>query len=355
MAAPQSNATLTAVAQAAGVSVATASRALNGSTLLAAQTRERVRQIAEQMGYTPNPRFRAMGRAGGNTRPSTGNLGLLLPAAGAVEFATNPYYSRLFWAIQGAARENDLQVLVSDFDPTGDDSYLPRFVQDAAVDGTLVTASLDASLIRRIENVMPVVMVNALVEGLPIPCIMPNERAAIELSLNYLHGKLGHQRITFFDIHDDRSPHHEGRTRAFSEIATFPGARSVVLNGRTKSLEETVLDHLRQWRDEGQLPTALLCAADVYALAFLQAAETLGIAVPDEMSILGIDDTVACEQVRPRLTSIRQPLEAMGAAAVRLLIDRIKRRAGADAACRSTHLFDVELVVRDSCSPARGS
>jgi DNA-binding LacI/PurR family transcriptional regulator len=123
-------------------------------------------------------------------------------------------------------------------------------------------------------------------------------------------------------------------------------ARDIVLSGRDKSLEDTIRDQLSQWRAEGPMPTAVVCGADVYALAFLDAARELGIDIPGQLSVMGGDDTVPCEHVRPRLSSVRQPLETIARAAVRMLLDQIEGREAVPCVQR----FAVELVLRESCA-----
>ena len=92
-----------------------------------------------------------------------------------------------------------------------------------------------------------------------------------------------------------------------------------------------------------------MCGSDGYALAFLKAAEDLGVKVPEQLSVIGTDDTVMSSHSRPTLTTIRQPLEAMGAAAVRILIDQISGMP----AVKSVQRFDVELVQRESCKAVK--
>ena len=107
------------------------------------------------------------------------------------------------------------------------------------------------------------------------------------------------------------------------------------------------------WLSSSRLPSAILCASDYYAFAFIDAARKLGVAIPEELSIMGIDDYEPCEYVTPRLTSVRQPLEGMSAFCVELLTKALNGN-GAEASSASTHCFDVDLITRDSCAPPRG-
>jgi len=350
--------TLADVATRVGVSKATVSRVLNHKPGSASDdTRQRILQAARELNYAPNPQFRILGRRKTSGERSTGNLGLLLVSADPQSFASDPYTSRLFWGLEREAQAQQYHLIVSTVDERATE-YLPRVVSDRLVDGVLIHMGMNADLIARIHALMPVVLVNGMAEEPGVSSLMPDETACMQHALDYLR-TLGHRRVTFFGI-DDAPPHavhHPLRAAAFRHLALegpqrLTEARLVVLPRRDKSLEETAVDQLTAWRASGKMPTALICPTDGFALAFLNAAARLGIAVPRDLSIVGIDDTVACEYVRPRLTSMRQPFEAMGAAAVQTLLQQLRRPETATVGV--AQLFDVQLVERDSCAASVG-
>jgi DNA-binding LacI/PurR family transcriptional regulator len=112
-----------------------------------------------------------------------------------------------------------------------------------------------------------------------------------------------------------------------------------------KSSLETTHDLLIKWQDEGTMPTAILCAADVHALSFLIAAEKQGVDVPGQLSVIGADNVMLCEHSRPQLTSINQPFEEMGVLAASKLIEMIHSPSDSTPA-----LLDVSLIKRESCA-----
>ena len=347
--------TLADVATRVGVSKATVSRVLNNKPGSASdETRQRILQAARELNYAPNPQFRILGRRKTSGERSTGNLGLLLASTDPQSFASDPYTSRLFWGLEREAQVQQFHLVVSTVDERATD-YLPRVVSDRLVDGVVIHMGMNAELIARIHALMPVVLVNGIAEEPGVSSLMPDETACLRHALDYVR-TLGHRRITFFGI-DDAPPHavhHPLRAAAFRKLAIegqnrMAEARLVVLPRREQSLEETAANQLRSWRASGQMPTALICAADAFALAFLNAAAWLNISVPRDLSILGVDDSAACEYVRPRLTSIRQPFEAMGAAAVQTLVRQLRHPES--AAVGVTQWFDVQLIARDSCGP----
>lgn len=345
------------VAKLAGVSKATASRVLNNVGTASPETRDRILAIAREKRYVPNAKFKQLSKLGETSGVCrTGNLGLLLLANSAREFSSHPYYGRLFWAIETAATKQGQHLVVS---TTSDDhsGYLVKMVSEQKVDGMLVADSIDWHILEQINRVMPVVLVNNTVEGLSIPSIMPDEASGVKQALDYLRG-LGHSKITFFYIADSALPnmHHIMRERAFRSLvlegsSRLSEARVVVLPGREKSLEDTLFDQLLTWKARGEMPTALVCAADTYAVAFIEAARRLGLSVPDDLSVIGTDDTLPCEFIHPKLTSIRQPLESMGAAGVRALLEAVS--SPEKSVEKVTMLFDVKLIVRGSCAKVR--
>ncbi len=334
------------VAKEAGVSIATVSRALNGSTLISARTRERIVRIAEQFNYVPNPCFKAMGKGGAERSKGSGYIGLLGPT---ISLWSSSYYGRMLSRLESAVRKTGMNLAVCSLDVEKPD-YLPSIVSDLKVDAIILNSISDVKLIRRMRQLVPAVSLNTHVPGEEaiIPSVLPDERASISKALAYLRG-LGHERICFFDIHDKPQWHHLSRTAAFNELAG-EGAEMVIMTERKVPMEELARETILTWRAAGTLPTALLCASDYYAFGFLEAAYRLGVNVPEELSIMGIDDFEPCEYVRPRLTSVRQPLEAMAEFCVELLMKSLSDVDGGGVSA-STHLFDVELVKRDSCAP----
>jgi DNA-binding LacI/PurR family transcriptional regulator len=345
---------LVEVAALADVSTATASRILNGNGPFAEGTRARVLEAARKTHYIQNPYFRRIRR---NDRPaSTGSLAMLLPSFYSALHRTDQQTNRVLAGVECAAQNQRYHLIVSTVEEK--DGLMPRVMADGNVDGVILAGGHSAEMIDRIQAVIPTVVVNDRISGAGVSCIAVDDAAAVRAALDHLRS-LGHRQIVFFYIADFRyagdvkrghEHPHVLRANAFKLLAMdggMPGARIERLPVRTKPLVETVADCLLAWRESGTMPTALLCAADVYAMAFLHAAADLGIPVPGGLSVIGIDDDSACEHVRPNLTSIRAPLEEMGTAAVETLINRLEHPGAAGM----SQFFDVKLIARKSCAP----
>ena len=346
--------TLASIAKSAGVSKATVSRVLNNTGASSEETRERILRIAKDLNYVPNEEFRLLSRArgaNGAEAARTGCIGWLMAANESIGRVADPYFERIFRAIQRSVAECGFRLVVLSAEEARG-AYMARSAMNRLVDGLIATDPQDAEMLRQIRASVPVVLINTAAPDEGIPSVMPDDAGGVAKAVARLRA-LGHERITFFSIADATPPnvHHELRARAFRDAAAaagMRGARCVVPRERRKPLEEALFDELRAWRSAGEMPSAILCAADSYAVAFIAAARRLGISVPGELSIVGTDDTAPCEHVTPKLSSIRQPLEAMGAGGVRLLADLIEGRAERGVGMRM--LFDVEFVERESCA-----
>ncbi|HCE42102.1 MAG TPA: hypothetical protein DET40_00965 [Lentisphaeria bacterium] len=335
------------VAKEAGVSIATVSRALNGNPLISDSTRKRIVKIAEKINYVPNPCFKAMGKSGPNSSVRSGYIGVLSPT---ISLWSSSYSGRMLSSVESTVRKAGMNLAVCSLDAEKPD-YMPAMVGDLKVDAMILNSVLDVKLISRIQKLVPCVSLNTYVpeDKVSIPSVLPDERSSIRKALSYLRG-LGHERICYFDILETFQWHHATRTAAFKELAGKK-SKMMVLQGRDMPMDDLASKTVSEWLSSDGLPSAILCASDYYAFSFLEAARRHGIRVPEEMSIIGIDDLEPCEYVRPRLTSIRQPLENMSEFCVRLLVDILKSKDGGTVSSSSTHLFDVELIKRDSCAP----
>ena len=343
---------LTQVAKHAGVSIATASRVLNKSGSMTEQTRLKVLASANELGYVPDRRFRAMGQARQHKAIRTNSIGLLLPDTHESEFLSRPYYARMFWTLQQVATEHDQHLTLSTIDTRKPD-FVPTLITDSRVDGVILTRYSDPIFLARLREMLPVVIINEFTEVPGIPSLLPDNYQTILRAFEYLR-ELGHKKICYYDIHDFPNVHHIARAKAFTEITCQLNAglaQTQILPLRIHSLSKTCRDQLISWQQSDHLPTAILCASDEYAIAFLEEAEKLGIRVPEDLSILGVDDHQECEYCRPRLTSVRQPLEAMARSAVNLLLEQIDEPKKPKPIAH--RLFDIQLIERDSCGPPR--
>jgi LacI family repressor for deo operon, udp, cdd, tsx, nupC, and nupG len=196
------------------------------------------------------------------------------------------------------------------------------------------------------ERGLPVVLINAAYEDLGFPRVSVDDAHAIEQAVTHLES-LGHSRIGLVLGPDDHVP----STRKLSAFLRLgPGEQD------GESLVERVLFSLAGGQMAGTRliqrgATAAVCASDILALGVVRGARKLGLPVPGAFSVVGFDDSALMTCTDPPLTTVRQPIEAMGQAAVTQLLSQI----GGGRVSSEELLFEPELVVRGSTAPVRSS
>ncbi|MBB2745491.1 UNVERIFIED_ORG: LacI family transcriptional regulator [Microbispora rosea subsp. rosea] len=329
-------ATLATVAASAGVSVATVSKVLNGRSDVAPETRSLVLSLLEQHDYVAPPQRR------GEATPDTIE----------VEFDAdlNAYSTEIVQGAVQAGADRDVAVVVSirrDADRTG------GWARDLVAAGrralVAVTGELTAGQLTALARArLPLVVID--------PLNLPRARVTSVGSTNFAGGMaatehllaLGHRRVAYLG----------GPATAACNQARLHGYRAAM-----EAVEAPVLPgyvrtghfHYHDGMTGGaallglpEAPTAIFAGCDDIALGVLEAARARGLRVPEDLSIVGFDDTQIARMASPPLTTVRQPLREMGAVAVRTAL-----RLAAGEQVESHHVeLATELVVRGSTAPA---
>lgn len=339
---PAVPATIRDVARASGVHISTVSRTFSAPHLVNPETRVRVLACAEDLGYRPNRAARALitGR--------THNIGLI------VADIANPFFPPLIKAAEGQARHRDYHVFVAD---TNEDQAAEEELVHALakqVDGVLLCSPrMSNSLIEQVSREVPVVVINRQVAGLP--CVMMDVGQGARLAIEHLLG-LGHRRIALLGGPRGSWTNREIR-RAAGAAARAGGAELTVLgpNHPTETGGGAVADQVRR-----SGVTAVLAYNDLMAIGLIEGLDALGLRVPQDVSVVGVDDIALSRLTRPKLTTVATPTAAAGRTAVDMLLQhdsdapRGARGRGATAGDRRTTaqvMLQTELVVRDSTGP----
>jgi LacI family transcriptional regulator len=335
--------TIRDVARASGVHVSTVSRTFSAPHLVNPDTRSRVLAAAESMGYRPNRAARALitGR--------TGNVGLI------VADIANPYFPPMIKAAESQARQRDYHVFVADTneDPLVEEELVQAMAKQ--VDGVLLCSPRMAnSAIERLAREVPLVVVNRAVADLPA-VVMDVAHGAGDAIAHLV--ELGHREVILLAGPRGSWTNREIR-RSAQANARAAGVRLDVLGPNPPTVAGGQ-EAARRVRDSGA--TAVLAYNDLMAIGLLEGLHELGVAVPDEISVVGIDDTALSTLVRPRLTTVATPTVAAGRAAVDMLLQqdiapRTGRTAGAHPASgRRTSvqvILQTTLIPRESTGPA---
>jgi DNA-binding LacI/PurR family transcriptional regulator len=328
-------ATIKDVAREAGVSISTVSHALSGKRPISEPTRRRVLEAVERLGYRPNWNARSLASR------STRVLGLV------VADISNPFYPTAARGVEDVAIQHDYSLIICSTD--GDERREREYIdvlEARQVDGIVYMAGLAAN--RRLAELVarggiPVVAADEQLRDLDLPGVfLMNERAG-EMVADHLVA-LGHRRLGFIG-----GPRHlptVGERLAGFVAGTashgLPVADECVIyadnraeGGQVAAAVLTALD---------RPPTAVFVANDMMALGVLEHCRSSGLAVPGDLSVVGVDDLPVARLVG--LTTIHQPMYEIGATAARLLFE-ILESGGHPAPVR----MQPELVVRSSTGP----
>lgn len=298
------------IAAIARVSTMTVSKALRDEPDVSAETKERIKRLAAQMGYVPDT------SAQGLRSRTTKLFGLVIPAT------TNPIYARMVYAIEERAFELGYDLIISHTlnKPEREDLVLRRMIA-RRVDGLFVSPVYRFEAQARVYQEITTRKIPTVLLGHPAPFCKHFPGVEIEEQLASYHVTkhligLGHRKIAYFTGPPAAPWAHErfeGYRRALREANIEPDDNLVFASGNT--IEDGVNTAL-QMLNEGCHPTALQAVSDLVAIG---AAETLiqqGIKIPDDISVAGFGNILVAEHFRVPLTTVRQPKFRLGVAAV---------------------------------------
>jgi LacI family transcriptional regulator len=342
------------VAALARVSVGTVSNVLNRPDSVSETTRNRVLEAIADLGFVRNESARQL------------RAGLSRTVAYIVLDAGNPFFTDVARGAEDTARTQGLALYLcnSDEDANRESEYLDILLEQR-VRGVLITpVDHESDRLRILPRLgVPVVLVDRAAHDPAAWCsVAVDDVEGGDLAVTHLW-ELGHRRIAFVGgPHSIRqvADRHQGALRSL-ERAGAPSESLLVL--------ETAALNVAEGRRAGERliglperrrPTAVFCANDLVAFGLLQQLTQLGVAVPDEVAIVGYDDVEFAAAAAVPLTSVRQPRHELGRTACELLLDEAAHHAGSAAGQRPAHVhrqveFTPELVVRASSGRRPGS
>jgi DNA-binding LacI/PurR family transcriptional regulator len=331
------------IAAQAGVSEATVSRVLNGKPGVSAATRQSVLTSLDLLGYERPVRLR---------QRSEGLVGLITPEL------ENPIFPAFAQVIgQALTRQGYTPVLATQTPGGSTEDELVEMLVERGVAGIIFVSGLHADSTADMERYerlhgqgVPFALINGFTDKVKAPFISPDDRGAMRLAVTHL-AALGHERIGLAVGPKRYVPvlrKIQGFVRSMEDVLGLPPAEA-----------EQLIQHSLFTLEGGQAAasalldagcTAIVTASDMMALGAIRAARQHGLTVPGDVSVVGFDDSPLIAFTDPPLTTIRQPVTAMGQAAVRALLEEI----GGTPAPHSEFVFLPELVVRGSTASGPG-
>ena len=330
------------VAERAGVAISSVSSALNGRPGVSENTRNRIRAVAEELGYVPSIRGRSL------SAQRAFAVGLVVRRDPKV-LGADPFFGAFIAGIESVlSRSGYALVLQMSANSDEDLARYRRLAADRRVDGVLINELThdDPRLTLVRELGLPAVAISETVVDCPAVVLQDNSEPIRELVARLV--TLGHRR--FAHVSGPSSYlHSTGRRDVWREALEHGGfgAETVIESDFTYAGGARAAEFVAS-RPRPQRPTAVFCANDLMAAGFLTRAGDLGLSVPEEISVAGFDGTDLATYIRPTLTTITTSPETLGSTATSLLLDTIDG-AALPALVRTGH---PSLVVRDSIGPA---
>lgn len=325
------------VAKKAEVSISTVSRVVNRRNIVNEETRKRVETAIDELGYRPNVFARGLMLKRSNI------LALVLPDL------HGEFYSEIIRGANLRARELGYQLMISSVSASDDgNSVLSAVVGHSLVDGVAVMISeVDAKTRDKLANVtIPLVVMDGDVEGVKHDNVVIDQRQGAVAMFRHLIYKRLAKRIVFVGGLPTNIDTIE-RLAAFRDMMqeadlTVTSRDIFHLDYNYQTAFELGAKKVREWT---RSRASVFAANDEMAAGIIDAAIESGISVPDQLAVVGFDDTRIAQMTRPRLTTVHVPMSNMGGSAVELLCQRLD-----DPKRPPTKLtLQSELVIRESC------
>jgi LacI family transcriptional regulator, repressor for deo operon, udp, cdd, tsx, nupC, and nupG len=319
------------IAVQAGVSEATVSRVVNGKAGVSASTRQNVLAALDVLGFERPIRTQ---------KRSAGLVGLIIPEL------DNPIFPAFAQIIERTLTLHGYTPVLCTQMPGGaTEDELSSALVERGASGIIFISGLHADTTtkpdryqRLIERDVPIVLINGYLEGIDAPFFSCDDRAAMSLAVKHLEA-LGHARIGLA----------LGPRRYFPVVRKLDGFATATEAAGVEGMVEHSLYSFEGGRSAGDAlirrgATAIVCGSDMMALGVVRAARDRGLNVPEDLSVVGFDDSPLIAYTDPPLTTVRQPVTALASAAVTALLDEI---AGTRPPA-GEYVFEPELVVRSS-------
>ena len=327
-------ATIYEVSKLVGVSVATVSRVINGSTRVSDKTRQKVLSAMQALDYKPNPIAQSLATNRSDC------VGVLVPEV------HGPVFGAMLSGIEAELRDaGKFTIFATGHNLEAKEREAIRFLNTRNCDALImhVEALADASIHRQAHNGPPILIMNRVVSGLEDRCISLDNEHGGYIATNMLL-EMGHREIAYISgplAWGDASDRLAGHRRALEEQGLDLDERLVIESnfhevGGSEAMEEL----LRR-----ELPfTAVVCANDEMAAGAMDTLRARGMSIPDEVSLVGFDNAPLSRYLYPKLSTVNYPITEMGRMAAHWVLENVYGQSGTAI----QHVFKPSLMMRAS-------
>jgi DNA-binding LacI/PurR family transcriptional regulator len=335
-------ATIRDVAKKAGVSVTTVSRALNGYSDVNEKTRERIKEIAKELKYSPNLLARSL------VMKKTKTIGLLVSGLQIEGSKDNFTYEVLCGVNDSAGKLGYELVLLSTDSEKQQEKTYSQLCQERKVEGVILQGMKtdDPYLEEVLDSNIPSILIDIPVEGENVGYVTTDNAAGAKNAVNHLL-ELGHRNIAMINGHSKASVSKERLQGYQSALAehSIPFSPEYVADGAF--FEKTAEQEAARLLENYPEITALFCASDLMAMGAIRAAKKLGKRLPEELSIVGFDNIILSDYCTPALTTIAQDRYQLGVEATILLTNMLEGKKETNKKILKTSLIQRESTAEN--------
>lgn len=328
--------TIRDIAREAGLSPATVSRVLSGNPHTTEQTKKRVLEVGARLGYRPNLAARTM------ASNRSGVIGLVM------DNTISTYTAEIIKYVERAVRQAGYELMLggTDSDPKREERIISQFLC-RQVDGLIIKSGCEGyseELVRQLKQT-PTVLIGSSEKLHQCSAVYVDNFHGGVIGTRYLC-ELGHRNIVFFGRRAS-SRSQCSRAEGYLQVCREYGMRPQLYdNPDAVNTIERSCALAKQFLKSGNLPSAVFAASDTCALGLMQAADTLGIRIPKDLSLLGFNNLPTSALSRIGLTTLDQPKEEIAMLAVENLLRQIERGEGAG----EKRILLPGLLIRSSCA-----
>jgi LacI family transcriptional regulator len=330
-------ATIRDVARLAGVGSMTVSRVLNHHPYVTETTAARVHRAIAKLNYSPNDVARALRGSKVKT------IGLIVP------FLNDPFYGNLAQSINAVASSHGYSLLIATSDECPQKELAEvQIMMRRSIEGLIVAPAAGgrSKLASCSFGEIPLVIMDRLLRGAQFPSVAVENRAGSALGVRHLVEAHGHKNIAFVNVRGGvytLGNRYEGYKKAMRDAGLSPGPQ---FECPTREAMFSLLQELLRGADR---PTAIFAAHGPAISKLMHVLAKLGASVPEDIAIMGFDDSDMFDLIQPPLSVVRQPVGQLGRTSAEMLVSLLKAEKRTKASAITPTILPVELVLRQSC------